>query len=440
MRDSFILPSLGAYDVVLVNLPGQSRRNEFDYRRSVPPLGLGYIATFLKERGINVGVLDAECHQLAIDDIVGLLESVSPTFVGINCYSSGVLMCRTLLQNLSHVGRQRILGGPHVTAKPEEFSDFENTISVVGFGEQPMFDIIKGNVPPHEKVIKNRQITNEIVELNVDQNFFKNKIIDNGLKEGVLISSRGCPYTCKYCMSAESKYIFRSMSSTLAGIRELVEQYGAEVIHFLDDIIFPSNARLRKFIDAVVEEGLYEKFSWRGLLSIDVLKKMDCALLEESRCSNLSIGLESGSDRILHLVGKHYTIDDVLRVFEKIERTSVKLKLFFIVGIPTETSVDIELTRNLLRAAKNYTSISEINIFQFKPYPGTALYNEYFQDRPVKFFYHDLRESHADRIVSLEMERALAKDTYFCEHELLSVSLSELQDTMIDMYTDFYSR
>lgn len=166
---------------------------------------------------------------------------------------------------------------------------------------------------------------------------------------------------------------------------------------------------------------------------------MDVELLEESMCSGLSIGVESGSEKILRLVGKRYTIADVLDVFDRVEATSIKLKLFFMVGLPEENQKDIEQTRALIRACRAYHCIREINIFQFKPYPGTALYTTYFQHEEVTFLYHDLRESHAHKIVSLEMEKAMAKDTYFCRHRLLWMPLEDLQEMIVDMYCDFYA-
>jgi anaerobic magnesium-protoporphyrin IX monomethyl ester cyclase len=439
MRNPYVLPPRPRYTIVLVNLPSTEIRNSYDYRRSVPPLGLGYIATYLEDRGLLPGILDAEVHQLNNEQIASILHDLQPDFVGVNCYSSGVSICRDLLRRLRGVGQRVFVGGPHVTAKPNEFWEFPYVTTVSGFGEDVLYKAIAEPPTKFPAYLSDFQLTEEIVEMQVNQRFFHNSLVENeGRKEGVLISSRGCPYSCKYCMSAETKYRLRSMQNTMQSIDGLVNGLGAETIHFLDDIVFPSNARLREFIDALREVGLYGRFTWRGLLSIGVLNKMDAELLTMSMCRGLSIGLESGSERMLQSVGKRYTMTDVIAVLDKIERTPIRLKLFFMIGLPTETLSDIEQSRAMIRRLRDYQCVREINIFQFKPYPGTALYNQYFTDEPVEFFFHDLRTTHGSKIISHDMEKAVVKDTYFCRHKLLGLPIDEMFDLIVEMYTDFY--
>lgn len=256
-----ILPQLPAYEIVLVNLPSYEDRSEFDYRRSVPPLGLGYIATYLQHRGVRAGLLDAEYYQLKPDEIISMLKRVDLHYVGVNCWSSGVEFCRTVLMKLGGVGEKRLVGGPHVSARPQDFADLPNTIAVVGYGEEVAYNIIMRHIPDTTQVVENLHLTSDIVEMKVDQSFFANKIIMNDdMREGVLISSRGCPYSCRYCMSANSKFILRTMDATIEGIQELVHGYDAQIIHFLDDIIFPSNDRVRLFINATRTGGVYGAF------------------------------------------------------------------------------------------------------------------------------------------------------------------------------------
>lgn len=435
-----ILPAAPRYDIVLVNLPSQPDEAPAGYRRSVPPLGLGSIATYLAQRGIAVGLLDADDLGLSVEAALDILSQQTVDYIGLNCYSAGVSICQAFLDALDGHGKGRLVGGPHVSAVPDAFSNFRDTVSVVGFGERLTYEIVSGQRPFESGIASDVAMRPEITNVVVDQAFFRNRtVVVDGLREGVITTSRGCPYRCAFCMSAKGGYAYAAMTTVMEGIEQLVRKHGAQSIHLLDDVALPSNKRLAEFCAYASDRELLGAFTWRGLFSIPVLRRLNIDLLTAAGCRGISIGVESGSKRMLSLLGKRFPVDEVLSTLDLLDRTPIEVKLFFMVGLPTETDDCLEATRTLIRQCAGHGCVRDINVFQYKPYPGTPLFEQFFRGEHVEYFYEDLRIKFPGRIVCDAMGRALAKDTYFCRHRLLAQPVERLQDWMVDLYREFYS-
>lgn len=430
-----ITPKYEKYDAILINLPSSDSYVSNLYSRSIPPIGLGYIAHYAKKKGFNIGVLDGEFLKINYDQISELIIKSESRIIGINCYTSGYNICVRIIEKIQPFVDTIVIGGPHATAQPYSFYRFDKVITVQGFGERLFVKILENQFV--SKIVSDFNLGEDILNISLPESMFRNTISEiNGYHEASLISSRGCPYNCGYCLSANTKYMLRELPSTVSEIKDRINE-GANSIHFLDDIIFPSNKLIKNFTNICMENKIYDLFHWRGLLSINALSRLDPFLLFHSGCRSISIGMESGSNRLLKLVGKNYTNQYAYEVFKKFENSNINFKLFFMIGLPTETEEDIELSKKFISLVKGIECIKEINIFQFKPYPGTFLYKKFFDKINVTFSLEDMRERANSKNHLINM--ALAKETHFCEHELLNNDLDYYKDTILEMYNLFFN-
>ncbi|MBS3117922.1 B12-binding domain-containing radical SAM protein [Candidatus Woesearchaeota archaeon] len=203
-----------------------------------------------------------------------------------------------------------------------------------------------------------------------------------GMKSIILESSRGCPFRCTFCRNTTS-YFRRWGALRPEKVIELMqhvkEKYGVKAVHFQDENFFTDINRAKETVGLIKTE--LPDMQWLvNSLRIDTLDRMDrdfLRLIDDSNCIQLKIGVESGSPRILKMIKKDITVEQVIRVNRKLADFKTSPLYNFMCAFPHETVEDIRKTVNLIfklyhdnKKAKS----SAINIYT--PYPGTELYDE----------------------------------------------------------------
>ncbi|MFC2091409.1 B12-binding domain-containing radical SAM protein [Elusimicrobiota bacterium] len=192
-------------------------------------------------------------------------------------------------------------------------------------------------------------------------------------------TSRGCPWGCTYCYNTVyNKRCWRSMSAgvTLSRIRSLVSAYpDIEDIYFVDDNFFIDVKRLKKIIRGLTELDLTWQVQGVDIMSLKCIDDEVFGLLQESNCIRLTIGIESGSQRIREFMHKKGNIDDILKVMDRLSRFDFVVLCSFLVGIPGETRYDLKKTVDLILKLKKINSkFRNQPIYVYTPYPGTDMY------------------------------------------------------------------
>ena len=386
--------------VVLVNSPLFRERNLEYEEDSLPPIGLGYIGTNLRQNGIEVLLIDAVDQRIPLAELVEQLTVLSPDFVGVNIFTTNYELVKELVEGLSfqtHI----IVGGLSTKQLYEQILSWQtpNPIDVVtGDGEFIMLDIVKDCVQDMPfKVLGNRRVfrvdqsshylVHDISDVPLDRTLFSNEPVVHplGFIEANIVASRGCVYNCTFCAAARSlnkdyPVRERSSASIIAELSDIAANYPEVTsIRVLDDLFLKSKDSVAKA--AMVFSPF--SFQWRSMAHVQTFRNVDAELmqrLKQSGCHELFIGIESGSAKILGEINKTKDVPTIIANLTKVFEAGINMKGYFIYGFPGETEEDMKQTYHLALQLKNLAGDFGVNfrtsVFQYRPYHSTQIYHD----------------------------------------------------------------
>lgn len=366
---------------------------------SLPPLGLGYIASDLEKNSIEVELIDAVFENLSVNQIYEQIINKSPKYVGINIFSTNYPIVKRLVEGYKYEVNF-IIGGVVTKYLYDQIIDWQtdNHITVIiGEGDYIVTDIVKGKVvsPPifnymnrtvYEVDIKSFYFPNCIDSLPlIKRKLFKNEPILNhyGFYEANILTSRGCIHNCAFCgaarkMNPNNSIRERSINNIIGELTSLkVECLSLTSIRILDDLFLKNSDSVANAANLFKSVGLY----WRAMAHIQSFRNVTYEAiqsLKNSGCFELSIGIESGSTSILKMIHKTRDISIIKKTLCKILSTGINVKGYFIYGFPGETEQDFADTYALAEEVMEKASILDgnfrVSVFEFRPYHGTELF------------------------------------------------------------------
>lgn len=347
------------------------------------PVGLGFIARSLENVGFKYEVID-----LNIDTKEYLMSRISETnsqFLGISMLSYRCKESYKLLQNVKYHWPQLkiIAGGPHITANREVvLMDCPAIdVGVVGEGEIAITEIIRGDPLTTIRGLLYREdaavrFTGEreyIVDLDTllfpTYDGFK---LEKYGKTMPLHSSRGCPYRCIFCGAPRimgKKWRRRSAQNMVEEVKYWYGK-GYQDFYFSDSNFVVDKARVASFCEEIVESTLHVSFTADGLRADHV----DRIILEKMHCAgftNITFGVESGSNKILQNLKKGETRENIEAAISAATDLGFIVTLFFLIGSPGEDGDDIRQSFDL---ARKY-NVARVYFFNLTPIPGTEFYD-----------------------------------------------------------------
>ena len=163
-----------------------------------------------------------------------------------------------------------------------------------------------------------------------------------------LVTTRGCPYRCSFCVIAASmgrRFRTRSIEAVMAQLRELVAVHGVEHVHFEDDILNLDRRRFRQLLEAMIDADLPLTWDTPNGVRADLLTEELVGLCRRAGCVYLIFGVESGSQRVLDdVVDKEMDLSAVVEAARWCFEAELDALAFYIVGLPGETSNEADET------------------------------------------------------------------------------------------------
>lgn len=452
--------------VVLINLPPMPN---YDYKNTgaiYPATGIMLIGTVMKNKGLEVRVIDgalyADYGKVALNTI-----DRDTALIGFSVMTSQVpaaLKLSKLIKN-SYPKIPIVWGGIHPILFPRETAKDPNIdIVVTGEGYNTTLDLIDFL---NEKIAieKIRGIGFKDVSGNViltegnepddidslpyfdysildDANIYLNaksvyqREINTDSNESLrimpLLSGLGCCYKCQFCINVflKRKYRFRPAVSVIEEIKRLQNEYGINAFIFYDEDFLISKKRLLEFLDRIEKENL--KFYWRIWARVnyfreDYLNKDLVLRMERNGLRSIVMGAESGSQRILDLIEKGISIDNIRSSANLLNSTRITPRYSFIVGIDGEEKKEVLKTYGLcLDLIDSNMKVDIAGPFIFRCYPGSPIF-----DRMVKKYNLILPEN------LYEWDQALSAEGYL-RADAISAAWPGFSKTIEFLNTELY--
>jgi len=369
-----------------------------------PPVGLAYLAGAIQHEH-SAAILDMLKTRKSDGEFCEYVRSGQFDVVGFQCYTQELQALAKFTTLVKSVSKNivTIAGGPHPTLLPGETMEFLSaTLDYVLRGEGDITFPQFLNCLNHE--LKDMEKVPGLVWRQAD------KVIENAPSEFVkdlnalplpaweliqpqtyppaqhgaffkkfpiapIVTTRGCPYACKFCSApilSGRQVRFHDPDKIINEIRLLHSQYGIREIHIIDDNFTINRSHANTVLTKIIEAKLDISIAFPNGIRVETVDKELLDLMKRAGAYLISLGIESGSDRILQLMNKKLKVAATEEKVNLIHKAGLDIAGFFVIGFPGDTKEDIEKTIKfslklpLIRA----------NYFDFLPLPGTPIYYE----------------------------------------------------------------
>ena len=397
-------------DIILAKL--ETKESEIERYSFFPPYGILYIAHSLEKEGFKVKLVHQEGTKKIIDILTELVSEEKPLFVGLSTLT-GPTIIPTVEASIAIRKRCNtpiVWGGHHPTILPEQtlINEFVDIV-VLGEGEETVVElakVIREFGMNHQKLseiagivfkvhgqpifTKTRPFIKNLDELypawhhlDINRYFYTENLFRQRHKEkmkaATIITSRGCPWRCSYCYNQKvNKRVFRAQSAgrSISDILEFKNRFNINAVLFEDDNFFTNKKRALEIIYQI-------KMPWSSSIRADDIAKSGKDFIKELRennCIELRVGAESGSPRMLNLLNKDITVEQIKETAMLCEKYGITVAFMFLVGFPGESWSDVCMTLDLideLSAMNHYVVVTHLG--SYTPYPGTPLFNQAVQ-------------------------------------------------------------
>jgi len=374
--------------IALVNTPLLQKAG---HHPLFPPLGLAYMAAVLEQNSFEVKIVDCPVCEIDHEKLKAELASFQPTIVGIGAMTpiieSALKSARVAKEACPDA--KVIMGGPHATFADKQILSDEKDVDIIvrGEGEETLLELARQS-PELRKISDIKGITfrkdNQIIQ-SPNRPFIQNldalpfpayKYIPirryriTGMKLLPIISSRGCPFQCSFCVASQmfgARYRARSPKNVLDEMEWLKDEYDAEGIAFQDDTLTFDKKRTLEICDGMIERKL--KLPWGCSSRADVVTKEVLFKMAKAGCDEICFGVESGCQRIRDSLKKRVTTEQCENAIKWAKEAGIFVTVSVILGYPGETRETLQESLDFVRKVEP----DDVWLCHATPYLGTEL-------------------------------------------------------------------
>lgn len=412
---------------------------KYNIKGASPPLGIAYIAAYLREQGHEVHLLDSIVegfhheiresrdtyrYGLSFPRIEARIREIRPELVGISSmFSIQAHNAEAMARLAKRVDPTMVtvMGGVHPTLFPARTLENPHVDYVVlGQGEHTMLgllDVLEGKRSPgtlkglgykkdglpiidedHLPIQDLDSLPFPTRDLLPMDKYFKINMPHGGIvwrkPVTTLITSRGCTLACGFCNASvfwRNRITYRSPEQVVDEIQHLIDTYGIRELHFEDDNLLLSRTRALKLFKLMAERQW--NLVWNAPNGLAPWR-MDDEVIEAMRssgCYEVPLAIESGSQEVLdRVIGKPVKLEKLPHVVRKIKAEGMFAHAFCIVGFPGETR---EQTLKTLRLPQSL-QLDDTTFVFFVPLPRTRLREEAIEQGLFDPDHENFRDLH----------------------------------------------
>lgn len=252
---------------------------------------------------------------------------------------------------------------------------------------------------------------------------------DNGKVQAVIKVARGCPFHCFFCLATPvsgAKVRTRSPENIVAELKVCVEKYNIKNFLFWSDIFNFDREWTLELCQKIIESGL--KITWSSNTRADTMDDEMAKMMYKSGCRLVSIGVESGSQKMLDNIGKKITLDDIRNTVKILKKNKIKIYNYFVIGLPWETEETVEETiKFAIELDSNF-----ISFYTATPLPGTKYFAYAMMNKLVEgnldfrsaYYEPVVRSEHLSKERIFELHKQAVKRFYLRPKFILKTLLS----------------
>lgn len=356
-------------------------------------LGLLCVATSCIEDGNNTRLIDLNIVDEPENHLKKEVSSFNPDMVGITSTTPLIKKTYRIAQVVKNINKNIIVvaGGPHPSAVPEEVLGESDIDCVVrGEGDFILARIVREGISEHIPNVffkKNghiiaSKIQNETVnDINslplpayhlLDLKYYNQpRITCRKNPVGYLETSRGCYARCVYCNKNIHGFKMRMKNpERVVDEMERMLKLGFKELQIIDDIFTADMKRAQVICEEIIKRKLVFPWYPRGGIRVDRVNPELLAMMKKAGCYRIPFGIESGSQRIIDIIGKRITLEQAENAVMWAKKAGLETECYFMMGLPTETEEDLNKSIDFaIKLDPDYTKFA-ITI----PLPGTMMF------------------------------------------------------------------
>lgn len=356
------------------------------------PSTLIVVATAIKDKH-PVKIYDRNVERKD-EKFLESLREYDPDIVGFTAMTSAMLLDIIHLGPLIKKENKKIIivvGGVHPTIEPDSVLNEDYVDYIIrGEGDEAFLEFCDTFDKNPKRLGRLKNVNKNELRPLMDMN--KVKFPDYGLidlkKYGqvFIMTSRGCPGDCTFCYNAKmwgkDGHSFVRMydtEKTKKFLEEIIEKYNIKEFTIGDENFTTFKTRAIE-ICKFLKEKYDKKVNFFVFSRADFVNDEILQALKKAGCSGLQFGSESGSQRVLDFLNKKISVEVQGKAFELCRKNKIFSDASFMIGIPTETVEEVNMTEKFIKKSK--PDIADVKIFN--PMPGSLIFDDLVKQGLIK--------------------------------------------------------
>lgn len=371
--------------VIIVSPPAKKIVEPYYDRPNFPRTALAFLAGHLRRSmpELQVHVKDAKFDRESFDTVCELIVANGYDVLALTAMTNEIKAAALLAKMVKAKNPKiiTVIGGVHVTAIPkrtmEEFPEFD--YGVIGEGEQ-IFENFLRELLAETQVIQTAGVC-FITKGTYNENRGGMPLADQdsltpawdmfrSAEEYMIQTSRGCPFTCNFCMNPGGRIVrARSVETTLDEIGFLLDKMQPKSLYFGDEIFTVKKSRVMEICEGMIRRGYHKRVKWWCQTHVNTLDRELVKVMKEAGCILVGLGIETGDEETLKHMGKGINKDKIKKAIKILKEEKLNFDSMFILGQPNETLDTVQSTIDFAVELNPATPIFGLMV----PYPGTQV-------------------------------------------------------------------